>query len=180
MCFQISSRSLSKPVFHFYFRQFMEYAHQMDAIDRRIITELQRDATLSHAELAQRVGSSPASVWRRIKALESAGILLGSVRLVDADRLGQCVNIFCEVRLRDYSTDCVAAFEQLVEDESKIIECFSISGDWDYLMRVVAADVSDYERFLVRILLKHRSVRSASSHFALSVTKYKTALPVPD
>ena len=105
-------------------------------------------------------------------------VLLKTVRLVDAGRLGQSVNVICEVRLKDYSTACVDAFNRFVAEQDQILECFSVSGDWDYLMRVVASDVSDYEQFLMRRLLKHESVAGASSHFALSVTKYVTALPL--
>ena len=155
-----------------------EQLYHLDAIDRRIVSELQRDASCTHAELASRVGSSPASVWRRIKTLEEAGILLETVRLVDAGRIGQSVNVICEVRLKNYSTECVEAFNRFVTDQKQILECFSVSGDWDYLMRVVVSDVANYEQFLMRKLLKHASVAGASSHFALSVTKYATALPV--
>ncbi len=110
--------------------------------------------------------------------MEDAGILKETVRLADAALLGQGVNILCEVRMRDYSAECITAFDTFVRREGRIMECYSMSGDWDYLMRVVASDVSDYEHFLMRVLLKHPSVNGASSHFALSVTKYQTALPV--
>ena len=152
----------------------------MDRIDRKILWHLQRQADLSHAELADRVGSSQASVWRRVRALEKDGTLRATVRLVDAAKVGQTVNVLCEVRLRDYSGECVAAFEAFVRDDTRILECFSMSGQWDYLMRVVADGVSGYEEFLMRVLLKHPSVAGASSHFALSVTKYETAMPIPD
>ena len=150
----------------------------LDDVDRRIVEELQRDASSSHAELASRVGSSPASVWRRIKQLEQSGVLLGVVRLVDPYRLGQRVNVLCEVRLKDYSSECVDAFNLFVREQRRILEWYSMSGDWDYLMRVIATDVADYEQFLMRSLLKHPSVAGASSHFTLSVTKYETALPI--
>lgn len=156
----------------------MEQKHQMDAIDRRIVAELQVDASLSHAELAQRVGSSPASVWRRIRALEGAGILLGAVRLVDAHKVGCRVNVLCNVRARSHAVEARTQFEDFVRTRPEILECFSMSGDWDYLLRIVAKDVPDYEAFLMRTLLNHPSVASASSHFALSLTKHTTALPI--
>lgn len=156
----------------------VEQHHQLDAIDRRIIAELQADASLSHAELAQKVGSSPASVWRRIRALEVAGVLLQTVRLVDADRVGCRVNVLCNVRSRSHSVETRTSFEEFVRSRPEILECFSMSGDWDYLLRIVARDVADYEAFLMRTLLNHPSVASASSHFALSLTKHTTALPL--
>jgi len=150
----------------------------LDPLDRRIVAELQRDASLSNADLAERVGSTAPSCWRRIRQLEEAGVLRDTVRLADPQLLGQGVNVLCHVRMRNYEAENVVPFEAFVRSEPKIMECYSMSGEWDYLMRVVASDVSDYEHFLMQVLLKHPSVGGASSHFALSVTKYQTALPV--
>ncbi|MBB5684788.1 Lrp/AsnC family transcriptional regulator [Sphingobium boeckii] len=150
----------------------------IDSIDRRILTELQANGALSHAELAQRVGSSTASCWRRIKLLETAGILTRTVRLVDAAKVGSGVNVICNLRVRDHSRETRANFEAFIHSRPEVMECFSMSGDWDYLLRVVAGDVADYEHFLMHVLLDHPSVGGASSHFALSLTKYSTAVPV--
>lgn len=150
----------------------------LDRIDRRLLSELQRNAALSHAELAERVGSSAASVWRRIKALEASGLLLQPVRLLDPSALGYGVNVLCNIRIRNHTRDVRAGFEAFVNDRPEVLECFSMSGDWDYLLRIVAIDVPDYERFLREILLEHPAVGGASSHFALSMTKYATALPL--
>jgi Lrp/AsnC family transcriptional regulator len=150
----------------------------IDAIDRRILAELQRDGGLSHAELGERVGSSAPSCWRRIKALEAIGLLKGPVRLVDADKLGLGVNVMCHVRMRSHVRENIVAFEDFVRGRPEITECFSMSGEWDYLMRVVVSDVADYQQFLMDVLLGHPSVAGASSHFALSLTKFTTALPV--
>lgn len=151
---------------------------ELDAIDRRILAVLQGDASLSSAELAERVGSSAASCWRRVKALEAAGILGPAVRLLDAEAIGRKVNVLCNIRVRSHVRDVRASFEEFVRQRQEIMECYSMSGEWDYLIRVVVADVEDYERFLMRVLLEHPAVGSASSHFALSVTKYTTALPI--
>lgn len=151
---------------------------QLDAIDRRILDALQRDASLSNVDLAERVGSSAASCWRRVRRLEEAGVLGAAVRLLDPDLIGCGVNVLCNIRVRSHAREVRAAFEDFVRGRAEIIECWSISGDWDYLLRIVAADVADYERFLMRVLLEQPSVGGASSHFALSQTKYTTALPV--
>ena len=151
---------------------------QLDAIDRHILVELQRDALLSHAELAERVGASTSSCWRRIKALEQAGVLRDAVRLVDPAKVGRGVNVLCNLRVRSHVRDVRSAFEDFVQQRPEIMDCYSMSGDWDYLLRIVAADVADYERFLMRVLLEHPSVASASSHFALMQTKYTTAVPI--
>ena len=151
---------------------------KLDAIDRRILDQLQGDALLSNAELAGRINSSPASCWRRVKALEAAGVLGPAVRLLNPEMLERSVNVLCNVRVRSHERDVRSAFEQFVRERREIMECYSMSGDWDYLLRVVARDVADYERFLMRVLLDHPSVGGASSHFALSQTKYTTALPI--
>lgn len=150
----------------------------LDSIDRKILTALQRDAAISHADLAEKIGTSTASAWRRIKALEASGVLGPTVRLVDPVSLGRGVNVMCSVRVRSHTSQARADFENFVRDRPEVMECFSMSGDWDYLLRVVVADVADYERFLMRTLLDHPAVGDASSHFALSLTKYTTAVPV--
>ena len=158
----------------------MKDIHQLDAIDRKIVTVLQDDASVSHAELAQRVGASTASCWRRIKALEDAGIFTRSVRLVDPEKVGRGVNVLCNVRMRSHGRDVRKSFEDFVLERPEIIECFSMSGEWDYLLRIVVADVADYNLFLMRTLLGHAAVAGAASHFALSMTKYTTAIPIAD
>lgn len=156
----------------------MQKSFAMDAIDRRILAELQADASLSSAELADRVGSSTASCWRRIKALEAEGVLIASVRLVDGSKVGRGVNVLCNVRMRSHARDNIDRFEDFVRTRPEIMESFSMSGEWDYLLRVVVADVADYEHFLMHLLLPHASVGGASSNFALSVTKYTTIVPI--
>lgn len=150
----------------------------LDSVDRRIIEQLQADAALSNADLAERVGSSPASVWRRVRSLEAAGVLGPTVRLVDPEAVGRSVNVFCNVRVSSHAREVRGPFEDFVRSRREIVECHSMSGEWDYLLRVVVADVADYERFLMRVLLDHPAVGGAASHFALSQTKYTTALPV--
>ena len=151
---------------------------QFDAIDKKILALLQVDASLSNAELGERVATSPASCWRRVKNLEAAGVLGPIVRLLNPEAIGRGVNVLCNVRVRSHSRETRSAFEDFVRERPEVMECYSMSGDWDYQLRVVASDVPDYERFLMRVLLEHPSVGGASSHFALSQTKYTTALPV--
>jgi Lrp/AsnC family transcriptional regulator len=151
---------------------------QLDGVDRRILAALQRDATLTNADLATTVGASAASCWRRIKALEEAGVLRGAVRLVDPEAVGRGVNVLCNVRMRSHRENAREEFERFVDARPEVVESFSMSGEWDYLLRVVVADVADYNRFLMTALLGHPSVDGASSHFALSLTKFTTAFPV--
>jgi Lrp/AsnC family transcriptional regulator len=151
---------------------------KLEPLDRRILKALQADASLSNAELAERVGSSAASVWRRIKAMEAEGVLGPTVRLVSPERVGRGVDVICHVRMRSHSREARAAFQDFIDARDEVLECFSMTGEWDYLLRVVVADVAGYDQFLMRVLLEHPSVASAASHFALSRTKYTTAVPV--
>lgn len=151
---------------------------RLDNVDRNIIRLLQEDGTLSQVALAERVGASAASCWRRIKVLERAGIFGPVVRLVDTAALGLSVTVFCHVRLKNHLPASSDAFESLLGSRPEIIECYAMSGDWDYLMRVVASDVATYETFLRQHLLGNAVVAAASSSFALSQRKYTTALPV--
>ena len=154
-----------------------EDAH-LDAIDRRIVRELQRDASLSHATLAERVGASPASVWRRVRALEAAGVLGRSVRLASAQALGRSVNVLCQVRMTRQTVEARADFEDFIQSREEIVECYAMSGEWDYLLRISVRDVADYDRFVMRGVLAPPSVAHAASNFALRQVKSTTEIPV--
>lgn len=156
----------------------MKAAERLTDMDRRIISYLQEDATLSHQELALKVNMSAASCWRRIKALEAAGVLLKTVRLVNPESIDLGVNVLCNIRMRSHALDVRSEFERFVEVRPEIVECFSVSGEWDYLLRIVVADVAGYNSFLMNVLLAQSSVAGAASHFALAMTKYTTALPI--
>lgn len=156
----------------------MSETFHVDAVDRRILRALQDDAGLSQAALAEAVGASAASVWRRIRNLERAGILGKAVRLVDPEALGRSVNVLCQVRMTRQTIAARAEFEQFIQSREEIVECYSMSGEWDYLLRIAVKDVADYDRFVMRGVLAHPSVASAASNFALRQVKYTTAIPV--
>lgn len=151
----------------------------MDRLDRSIINALQRDGGLSHAALAELVGASQAACWRRVKALEAAGVLGATVRLVEPLAVQMTVTVICQVRLKSHLPENTRQFEAFVVTQPEIMECYSMSGEWDYHLRVVARDIPGYETFLMRHLLPQPSVATASSHFALRGVKYTTALPLP-
>jgi DNA-binding Lrp family transcriptional regulator len=150
----------------------------LDEIDRRIVRELQRDASLSQAALSERVGASPASVWRRVRALEKEGVLGANVRLANAERLGRSVNVLCQVRMTRQTVEARAEFEEFIQARPEIVECYAMSGEWDYLLRIAVRDVADYDRFIMRGVLAHPSVANAASNFALRQVKYTTEIPV--
>ncbi|WP_028745094.1 Lrp/AsnC family transcriptional regulator [Rhizobium mesoamericanum] len=150
----------------------------IDNVDRKILRLLQREGDLSHAALAERVGASSASCWRRIKALEAAGMLGPTVRLVSPEAVGRGLTVFCQVRMKAHDSVARSDFERFVESHEEVLECYSMSGDWDYLLRVAVADVQDYERLLMQGILTHQAVATSSSHFALKRVKYSTSVPV--
>ncbi|MBX3562284.1 MAG: Lrp/AsnC family transcriptional regulator [Sphingomonas sp.] len=155
----------------------MEEFH-MDAVDRRIVRALQRDASLSHAALAETVGASAASVWRRVRNLEKEQVLGPSVRLASAERLGRSVNVMCQVRMTRQTMDARDEFERFIAGREEIVECYAMSGEWDYLLRIAVKDVADYDRFIRQGVLAHPSVANAASNFALRQVKYTTEIPV--
>lgn len=150
----------------------------LDPIDRKLLQVLQQDASISHADLAERVGTSTASCWRRMRALEADGILGRHVRLVDPVRIGRGVNVICHIKIKNHLAETSEAFEDFIGSRDEIMECYSMSGDWDYMLRILVADVEDYNRFLMRTVLRHPSVATGSSHFALAQVKYTTAVPL--
>ena len=156
----------------------MSEDYHLDEIDRRIVRALQRDASLSHAALAESVGASPASVWRRVRNLEKHGVLGASVRLADPAKLGRAVNVLCQVRMHRQTIDARADFERFIAGRDEIVECYAMSGEWDYLLRIAVRDVADYDRFVMRGVLAHPSVANAASNFALRQVKYTTEIPI--
>ena len=156
----------------------MKEVDQLDTVDRKIVRELQRDASLSHAALADRVGASAASVWRRVRTLEKLGVLGKTVRLADAKFLERSVNVLCQVRMTRQTTSARADFEEFIQSREEIVECYAMSGEWDYLLRIAVRDVADYDRFIMRGVLAHPSVANAASNFALRQVKYTTEIPV--
>jgi Lrp/AsnC family transcriptional regulator len=156
----------------------MKEDDQLDAVDLRIVRELQRDAGLSHAALAERVGASAASVWRRVRSLEKIGVLGKAVRLADPSFLGRSVNVLCQIRMTRQTVEARAQFEEFIQSREEIVECYAMSGEWDYLLRISVRDVADYDRFVMRGVLAHPSVAHAASNFALRQVKYTTEIPV--
>ncbi len=151
---------------------------KLDKMDRKILDLLQQDATLSHQEIAERVGSSPTSCWRRIKALEERGVIMRRVALLDPTQMDLRVSVMCGVTLKEHGDKARDALESFVLGRPEVLECYSMSGDTDYMLRIVVPDVAAYEHFLMNYVLDHPFVASASSSFALRQVKYSTSLPV--
>jgi len=150
----------------------------LDRLDRRILDELQGDARLSNQDLAKRVGLSPAPCWRRLRRLEKEGLISGYVTLLNAPAIGLPIVAYALVSLYNHHPESVKQFDQLVADRPEVLECHSMSGNNDYLLRIVAGSIEAYERFLSTHLLQVRGVRAVNTSFVLKTKKFTTRLPV--
>lgn len=151
---------------------------QFDTIDIRILTELQRDAKLSNVELARRVGLSPSPCLARVRALERAGVIGRYVALLRPEALGLGLSVFISVTLERQVESVLAAFQARMESYPEVMECYLMTGDSDYLLRVVVRDMAALEEFIVHRLSRTPGVANIRSSFALKQVKYQTALPL--
>jgi len=151
---------------------------ELDAIDARILTELQSDGGLTNAELAQRVGLSPSPCLRRVKLLTDAGVIKKRVALVDGNAIDLKVSVFIHVTLEKQIEENLSEFEAAIEARPEVVECYLMTGESDYLLRVVVPDLEAYERFLIEHLTRIPGVSNIKSSFALNQVKYSTALPL--
>ena len=149
-----------------------------DAIDVRILAELQANARLSNTELANRVALTTTPCARRVRRLEQAGYINGYVTLLDQNTIGLPVNAFVEVRLTRERHDEVAEFESSVRRYPEVMECWAMSGGYDYLLRVVTADLQAYNRFLRDKLVNLSCVNHVETGFGLERVLGRTALPL--
>lgn len=146
--------------------------------DISILREIQRDASLSLADLAERTGMASSTLWRRVQDLETAGIITGRVTLLDPAKVGAKLAVLASIRLADHSEQAIAAFTSLVKSHPEIMECHAVSGTSDYFIKVRVADVEAYEAFMTHNLLRSRYVKSVVSSFVLKEIKSTTALPL--
>ncbi len=149
----------------------------MNALDKRILTILQEDATLSIAQIAERVGLSTSPCWRRIQNLERNGVIRRRVALVDRQALNLGIDVFVSIRTRHHSADWLQNFAETVSGIPEVVEFYRMSGETDYLMRVVVPDIPAYDRFYKR-LIEQVDIDDVSSSFAMERIKYTTSLPV--
>lgn len=150
----------------------------LDAIDRRILTAIQTNARMRNVDLADAVGLSASPCLRRVKRLEDAGVIRDYVTLVDQQAVGLPVSIFISVTLERQVEKALEEFEATIRSWPEVMECYLMTGDADYLLRVVTADLSAYERFLMDRLTRVTGVASIKSSFSLKQVVYRTALPV--
>lgn len=146
--------------------------------DRRLLDELQTDNTRNQTELAELAGMSRSSCWRRVREFEESGLIERQVALLDPKLAGFNIQVLLAVSMTEHTDENRQSFEAHVNRLDAVTECFTVAGDRDYVLHVVVADIDHYTHFLNQEILKHRSVRSASSTFVLRRVKYSTRLPM--
>lgn len=151
---------------------------KLDKFDREILRILQKDATLSMAELSVRVGLSHTPCWRRVKKMEGEGIIREKVTLLDNKKLNLGVSVFIYVTLKNHDGDSLNDFEAAVQNINEIVECHTTSGEKDYLLKVIVESIEEYEHLLKTKLTHLPLVDHLSSTFALKQVKNTTALPI--
>lgn len=152
--------------------------HDLDAIDRRILRELQQDGTMRNDVLAERIALTAAPTLRRVRALEEAGVISRYVALVDPERVGLSVRVRVEVRLASQTRKEIDAFATSISAMPEVVECMILFGEWDFQLTVVARDVEDYQRFVLDKLAKLTGIGAYRSSLIMRVVKQTTMLPV--
>ena len=154
--------------------------YTLDNTDRRILRVIQEEARVSNSELAERVGLSPSPCWRRVRTLEENGVIERYVTLVNAKAVGLPINVFATVTLEKQAESALELFEKAVKKRPEVMECNLMTGEFDYLLRVVVPDLAAYERFHMDHLTRIKGIASIKSSFSLKQVSYKTALPLSD
>ena len=150
----------------------------LDKIDQKILSELQVDGKITNVELSGRVGLSPSPCLQRVRALEEEGVIDRYVALVDPKSVGLSISVFIQVTLERQVENALELFESKMESYPEVMECYLMTGDSDYLIRVAVADVDLLQKFIINYLTTIPGVANIKSSFALKQVKYKTALPI--
>ncbi|MCZ4272096.1 Lrp/AsnC family transcriptional regulator [Maritalea porphyrae] len=152
---------------------------KLDALDRKIVAILQQEGRIRTIDLAERIGLSPTPCARRIVRLEEEGVITGYTATVDQDKMGLPISIFVSVELENQGAEALQRFEKEVVSFEEVMECFIMTGSQDFLMRVVAADLASYEKFLQEKLTRVPGIRMIRSRFALRRIVKRNRLPDP-
>ena len=150
----------------------------MDAIDRKILAVVQQDASLSVAEIGQRVGLSSTPCWKRLQRLEADGVITKRVALVAPEKVGLGITVFVSIETGDHSNEWLKKFAEVVSAMPEVMEFYRMAGDVDYMLRVVVADMSAYDIFYKK-LISAVPLKNVTSRFAMEKIKSTTMLPIP-
>ena len=149
----------------------------MDAIDRKILAVVQQDASLSVADIGQRVGLSSTPCWKRLQRLEADGVITKRVALIDPDKIGLGITVFVSIETGDHSQEWLKKFAEVVSGMPEVMEFYRMAGDVDYMLRVVVPDIAGYDAFYKR-LIATVPLKNVTSRFAMERIKSTTALPL--
>jgi len=149
----------------------------LDRVDRKILSILQKDATVPVAEIGRKVGLSTTPCWRRIQNMEENGVITGRVAVLNPKKINAGVTVFVSVRTSEHNDVWMKKFSRVVDDFNEVVEFYRMSGDVDYLLRVVVPNIEAFDIFYKK-LIKQISLTDVSSSFAMSQIKYTTALPL--
>jgi DNA-binding Lrp family transcriptional regulator len=150
----------------------------IDRLERKILHELQRDGRITTQELAERVGLSTSPCWRRVKDLEAAGVIKRYTAVVDRFRVGLPSCMWLQVNLTRHQEGVVEGFEKAIAARSEVVECYELTGDADYLLKVLTPDIEAYNAFLHGFLFKLPGVAHAKTSVSLREVKYETTVPL--
>ncbi|HCL74774.1 MAG TPA: transcriptional regulator, partial [Pseudomonas sp.] len=151
----------------------------MDNFDRQILSILQRDASVPLKELAEAVNLSTTPCWKRVKKLEDEGYIRGKVVLLDPVRLGLGLSVFVQLKTQHHDNAWLEHFAETVVRFEEVVEFYRMSGEWDYMLRVVVSDIAAYDRFYKKLITSTEGLSNITSSFSMEQIKYTTALPLP-
>jgi Lrp/AsnC family transcriptional regulator len=151
----------------------------MDSFDRHILSLLQRDASLSLKDLAETVNLSTTPCWKRMKKLEEGGYIRAKVALLDPVRLGLRLSVFVQLKTQRHDSLWLETFAETVMQFEEVMEFYRMSGEWDYMLRVVVDDISAYDSFYKKLITSTEGLSNITSSFAMEQIKYTTELPLP-
>ena len=152
---------------------------RLDRIDIGILNQLQQNARITNSELARAVNLSQTPCFNRVRALEKLGLFKQQVTLLNPEPLGLRINVFIQVSLTKQDEDALRSFEEAIGERPEVMECYLMTGDADYLLRVMMPDIQSLQRFIIERLTKIPGISNIRSSFALKQVRYKTALPLP-
>ncbi|MFK7782771.1 Lrp/AsnC family transcriptional regulator [Psychroserpens sp.] len=151
---------------------------QLDEIDKNLLQLIQNDSKQTNKELSNKLGLSVTAVYERIKKLEREGVISGYVALIDKKSVDKAFVTFCSIKLIQHSKDYVMKFEKEVAKLDEVLECYHISGDYDYLLKVLVADMDEFREFMVKKLTSISHIGSTQSAFMINEVKHTTAIKV--
>lgn len=153
---------------------------KIDEVDREIIKFLQEDAKLTTKELAGRLNLSPTPVYERVKRLENEGVVKRYVALVDREKIGMDLMVLCNVRLKGHEREAGMAFVKAITEMQEVVECLNISGDYDFMIKVIVPDMRAYQNFIMNKLASLENIGSTQSIFVMSEIKNETVIQIPE